>query len=116
AVELANGAPRRQRWRHARRQVYEAQLIEHTLLGREVRRVPTEVAFDIGKTKERLRANVLQAGHADEARFERQRNVAFHFFRAPALRLRDDFDHRRHRVWVGLDGQNHVRAQADAEL
>ena len=39
----------------------------------------------------------------DEADLERHRHVALDLLGAPAVRLRDDLDHRRHRVRVGLD-------------
>jgi hypothetical protein len=42
-------------------------------------------------------------------------DVALDLLGAPALRLRDDLDHGRHRVGIGLDGQHLVRMQPDPD-
>ena len=115
AIQLADRAPGRELGLHARRQGDEAELIEHSLLRCEVAGVPAEVELHIGQAEERLRAHVFQPRHAHQAGFQRQGDVALDLLGAPALRLRDDLDHRWHRVGIGLDVEVRVRVNADAD-
>ena len=46
---------------------------------------------------------MVEVGHAGQADLERDGDVALDLLGAPAVGLRDDLDHRRHRVRVGLD-------------
>ena len=73
-----------------------------------------EVALDVAQAEEGLRANVSESWHAREADFDRNGDVALDLLGAPARRLRDDFDQRRHRVRVRLDVQATVREGATA--
>ena len=113
AKELPDGAPGRKRGRHARRQRNEGELVEHPLLRDRVRCVPSEIALNVGESEQRLRPDVFQARHADQSGFQRHRDVALDLLCTPALRLRDDLDHGRHRVGVGLNVELEVRAQPD---
>ena len=115
AVQLADGAPGRELGLHARRQGDEVELIEHALLSRGVAGVPAKVELHVGQAEERLRAHVFQPWHAHQAGFDGQGDVAFDFLGAPALRLRDELDHGRHRVGIGLDVELYIRADADAD-
>ena len=55
---------------------------------------------------------MVERGHAREADFERDRDVALHLFGAPALGLGHDLHHRRDRVRIRLDVELAVRVQA----
>ena len=91
------------------------QAVQHLLARRLVRRAPAEVALHVGETEERLRARVLEAGHAGEADLERDGDVALDVLGAHAVGLRDDLDERRHRVRVRLDVELLVRPQPRAD-
>jgi hypothetical protein len=110
---LADRVPRRERRLHARRQRHELDAVDDLLLRGEVRGVPVEVTFHVGKREEALRANVLEAGHARKADLERHRDVPLGLLGAPSRRLRDDLDQRGHRVRVRLDVELLVGEQAD---
>ena len=85
------------------------------MLCRRIGGVPAVVAFHVGEPEERLRPDVFEAWHTYKACFERHGYVALDLLGAPALWLRDDFDHGRHRVGIGLNVELEVRTQADSD-
>ena len=103
AVDLADRAPGRELRRHPRRQRDEVEPVQHPLLGGVVVGVPGEVALHVGQAEQRLRTDVVEIDHPVQAVLERDGHVALDLLGAPAVRLGDDLDHRRHRVGVGLD-------------
>ena len=103
AEDLADGVPRRQLRLHPRRQLDELEAIDDLLPRVLVVDVPGEVALHVGEPEERLRADVVEVHHAGEPDLELHRDVALDLLGRPAVRLRDELDHRRHRVRVGLD-------------
>ena len=92
--------------------VDELQTIDHLLPRALVVDVPGEVTLDVGQAEQRLRADVVEVNHAGQAVLHRHGDVALDLFGRPAVRLRDDLDHRRHRVRVGLDVELVIGVQA----
>ncbi len=113
AKDFADRVPRRERRLHPRGEVaHELEAVDDLLPRVVVFGRPVEIALHVGQLEERLRARVLQAGHAGQADFERDRDVPLDLFGAPPVGLRDDVDHRRHRVRVRLDVEVAVREDA----
>jgi hypothetical protein len=103
-VHLADGIPRRELRLETLRQLDELEAVDDLLASVLVTRPPLEVALHVSERVERLRAYVIEAGHAGEADLERYRDVALHLLRAPPRRLDDHLHERRHGVGIRLDG------------
>ena len=80
AIDFADGRSRRELRLHTGRQLDHLQAIEHFLPIKIVISVVLEITLDVSQTKERDRAEVVEAGHAVELRLDWHRDLTLHLF------------------------------------
>ena len=115
AEDLARGRLRRDRRGDAGGQLRHLQTVEDLLPRRRLIDAVFELVADVAQLEHRLRLRVLQARHPRQGHFQRNRDLAFHFFGRRAGIAGHDFHDGRRRVGIGLHVDVVEGIQAEAQ-
>ena len=102
AEDLSRGRLRRDRRGDAGGQLRHLQAVEDLLPRSRLIDAVFELVADVAQLEHRLRLRVLQARHPRQGHLERNRDLAFHFFRRRAGIAGHDFHDCRGGIGIGL--------------